>query len=463
MNQRLLFVIIICTLTTFPVYSQEEFIKGVDLSTLLQIEENGGLFKENGLVKDPIQIFRGHDVNYVRLKIWHNPTTDYNNLSKILQIAQRIKEHGLKYLLDFHYSDTWADPANQTKPKAWVGLSFDELKDSIYSYTKSVVKKLKNNGILPNIIQIGNEIICGFLWNDGRICDEFNNQSNWQNFTDLLKEAIRGVREIVPSTDSLQIMIHIDRGADNFGSRWFFDNLLYYKINFEIIGLSYYPWWHGSLSDLQNNLIDLSERFKKKIVIAETAYPWTLMWNDNTNNLVGSSNQLLDGYEATIAGQKKFLLDVINITKNVSNGYGVFYWEPDWISTQTFGSPWENLALFDFSSEILPSVNAFETTLSNEENLNIRSAFYLLQNYPNPFNASTTIRFSIPKEFIEPVLTILKVYDIMGREVSTLVNEKKSAGNYSVEFDGRYLSSGFYFYRFKCGDFNKTKKFILLK
>lgn len=453
-----------------------DFIKGADVSTLLQVENNGGVFTENGIIKDPIQIFKDHGLNYVRLKIWHTPSSGYNDLSKVLIMAQRIKKAGLKFLLDFHYSDTWADPGHQSKPADWSGLSFQSLKDSVYSYSKNIITILKNNGVLPNIVQIGNEIICGMLWNDGRICDQYNNPQQWNNFGDLVKAGIRGVKDSLDLLDTVQIMIHIDRGGDNAGARWFFDGLLAEGIEFDIIGLSYYRWWQGTFNDLQNNLNDLALRYNKEIVIVETAYPWTLSWNDNTANIVGNPNQLLDGYPASTQGQKNFLIDLINLIKNVPNnkGIGLVYWEPEWIAAPNLGSPWENLTLFGFSGELLESITAFDSALTNSETPQaVINSFQLFQNYPNPFNPSTKIKFLIPGSVETHHGVSLRVYDILGTEVATLVNDYKSAGSYEVEFSGNGLSasgkdalnlpSGIYFYRLQAGNFIETKKMLLLR
>jgi arabinogalactan endo-1,4-beta-galactosidase len=452
----LIFLINIC------ITPQSEFIKGVDLSTLLQIEDNSGVFKENGNVKDPILIFKDHGIDYVRLKIWHTPTFNYDNLNMVLVAAQRIKSNGLKFLLNIHYSDWWADPANQTKPAAWNGLSFQSLKDSVYQYTKNIIATLKNNNVLPDMVQIGNEIICGMLWNDGRICEQYNTPQQWANLGELLKEGINGVNDAIDINDTVKIMIHTDRGGDNAGARWFYDGLLAQNVQFDILGLSYYPWWHGTLNDLQNNLNDLAVRYGKEIIVVETAYPWTLSWDDNTTNLVGNSSQLLAGYPATVQGQKDFLVDVINIVNNTtgSKGIGVFYWEPDWISTQTFGSPWENLAMFDFSGELLSSISAFDSTLTYVENVKTNvTEFQLYQNYPNPFNPITKISWQSPVNSHQT----LRVYDVLGNEVATLVNEYREAGIYEINFDASNLPSGVYIYKLQAGDFTQTRKMTLVK
>jgi arabinogalactan endo-1,4-beta-galactosidase len=467
-NIYILFIFVL----TFQLYAQDnlkvslvkrsEFIKGVDLSVLLEIEEHGGIFKENGIPKDALQIFKDHVVNFIRLRLWHTPANGYDNLNRTLLMASRIKTLGLKFLLDLHYSDTWADPGQQTKPTAWQNLSFQSLKDSIYQYTHSVITALKNQNTLPDIVQIGNEITCGMLWNDGRVCDQFNTPQQWVQLAELINEGISGVSESLDPGDSIKIMIHIDRGGDNSGSQWFFDHLITLNVDFDIIGLSYYPWWQGTLSELEFNTDDLAQRYDKEIILVETAYPWTLDWYDNTHNIVGDPSQLLPGYPATVEGQTGFLSDLIELVRNIPDdkGSGLFYWAPEWISVPTLGSPWENVTLFDFTGELLNSISVFDSIPSGIQPPELISdSFNLYQNYPNPFNSKTIINFSVPKEsFIT-----LKVFDILANEITTLVNEEKPFGNFYVEFDGSDLPSGVYFYRMQTGNFTDIKKLILMR
>ncbi len=434
-------------------------IKGIDISSLQQIEDNNGKFYQNGIEKDPLKIFKENGINTVRLRLWHNPQSSYNNFSKTLIFAQRIKNMGLNFILDFHYSDSWADPSQQVKPNKWKELTFDELKDSVYLYTKFVVGSLKQQNTIPEIIQIGNEITCGFLWDDGKICDSFNNEEQWNKFSDLIKEGIRGVNESLTNEDSVKIMLHIDNGGNNEICRWFLDNLNQTEISYDIIGLSFYPWWHGSLDDLKYNINDLSLRYDKEIIIAETAYPWTLNWNDNTHNIIGNSDQLLVDYPASVEGQKRYIEELLKITTSQNNNLlGLVYWEPAWISTQSFGSSWENLALFDFKGEVLNSIKVFNnnTVKVNKEN---RFVFELNQNYPNPFNPTTSIEYSVvSSEYVS-----LKVYDMLGKEIATLVNEQQRAGRYRVNFDASSLASGVYIYRLSAGKFSDSKKMVLTK
>jgi len=338
-----------------------EFIKGADVSFIPQIEDLGGVYKENNIPQDPLKIFKDHGFNYIRLKLWHTPGENYNNLEKILYLAKRIKDRELKFLLNFHYSDTWADPGKQYKPAAWRELAFETLKDSVYQYTKKVMRTLYDQHTLPEMVQIGNEIISGMLWNDGRVGGAYDTPQQWKNLGELINAGIRGVRESCDNGDSVKIMIHIDRGGNNSASRWFFNNLLAQNVEFDIIGQSFYPWWHGTLNQVKANLNDLAVRYGKDIIIVETAYPWTLQWFDDRNNIVGSSRQLHSGYPATVDGQTAFLNDLMKLIRNVKNqkGKGLFYWAPEYISVQPIGSDWENNALFDFNGNVLPSMDVF--------------------------------------------------------------------------------------------------------
>lgn len=345
-----------------------EFIKGVDISSVQQIEDNGGKYYDEGIGEDCLKILKNNGINYIRLRIWNNPPLNYCNKAKTLEMAKRIKDLDFKFLLDFHYSDFWADPQKQTKPKEWQSLTFDELKEAVYYYTKDIITSLKNQGTLPDMIQIGNEIVWGMLWPDAKLSKENNSNEQWGKFADLIKAGIDGVKSTLTSGDVVKIMIHIDRGGDNDTSRWFFDNLLSNSVNFDIIGQSYYPNWHGTLPVLEANLNDLALRYGKEIVVVECAYPFTLESNDGFPNIVNSENQLHRGYPASIDGQTHFMRDLMNIVKNVPNekGLGIFYWEPAWISVPKTGwapgegNGWENLTMFDFQGNTLEALKFFK-------------------------------------------------------------------------------------------------------
>lgn len=338
------------------------FMRGADISILDKIEDNGGMYTELGEAEDAITILKEGGINVIRFKLWHTPDEDYNTLFKVSEMAQRIKDHDLKFLLDIHYSDTWADPGHQTKPAAWQGLTYEILVDSVYQYSYDVVSMLKENGTLPDLIQIGNEINCGMLWPSGHVCGDNNNEQQWSQLAGLINAGITGIEAVLEPSDSITTLIHYASG-NNGSCRWFFDSLIEAGVEFDCMGLSYYSWWHGSLDVLEFNVQDLSQRYDKKVFILETAYPWTLDWYDFTNNIIGMESQLHEGYPATVQGQEAFLNSLIDRVYGLPQEYGagVFYWSPEWISTDSFGSPWENLALFDFQGAVLPGLQAFNT------------------------------------------------------------------------------------------------------
>ena len=435
-----------------------QFINGVDISMLKQVEENGGLFYENGNQIDPIQIFKDKGINTARIKIWHTPSLNYNNLESVLEIADRASSVGLDLFLDFHYSDTWADPSSQTKPSAWVDLNFETLCDSLEQYSHHVITKLKNQNTLPKYVQIGNETDCGFLWPDGYVCDESNNDSQWNKLRDLFMHAIEGINSALDTQDTLKIISHVSSGGN-----WFFNNLIGQGVDIDILSISYYPMWHGTLSDLNQNMDELGNEFQKPVLIVETAYPFTLQWNDNTNNILGLETQLLEDYEASEEGQFTFLHDLITLVDENDYGLGICYWAPDWISTNQFGSPWENQALFDFDGELLDAISVFDNSsvaIKRIDNFSLNNIY----NYPNPFNPITTLRYDLP----EDAFVRITVYDMLGKVVSNLLNTNQSSGNKSVQWNatnnqGQPVSAGLYLYTIQAGEFRQTKKMVLLK
>ena len=451
-------IILIGFINSLLFTQSKEFMKGVDLSMLKQVEDNGGLFYENGNQIDPIQEFNSKGINTVRLKIWHNPLLNYNDLESVLEIAERVKNAELDLLLDFHYSDTWADPSNQNKPAAWENLNFETLCDSIEQYSRYVITKLKNQNTLPKYVQIGNETDCGFLWPDGYVCGESNNDIQWNKLRDLFMHAIEGVNTALDFEDSLKIISHVSSGGN-----WFFGNLLEEDIPIDILAISYYPMWHGTLADLNQNINMLATQFGKPVLVVETAYPFTLSWNDNTNNILGLETQLLDGYEASEEGQFSFLYDLISLVHDNDFGYGICYWAPDWISTSQFGSPWENQALFDFDGQLLDAVSVFDDANVSVQTKNEYSIGGIF-NYPNPFNPVTKLRYTIPKNSLVSII----IYDMLGRQVKTLVNQTQNAGYASVIWDatndyGKPVSAGIYLYQIQTGEYIQTKKMVLLK
>jgi arabinogalactan endo-1,4-beta-galactosidase len=284
----------------------------------------------------------------------------YSGLAEVVAFAKILNTKGFNIWLDIHYSDSWADPANQTKPAAWKNASFTELKDSVYQYTSSCIQSFKTAGINLKMVQIGNETNSGFLWDLGKVGGSFDN--NWGNYALLLREGIRAVKDISSTTKT---MIHL-AGYDS--ADWFFGNLAAQNVSYDYIGLSYYPVWHGkSLDLLLTSLTSLINKYQKPVIIAETSYPFTLLWNDYTNNIVGMTSQLIPAYDATPDGQNAYTKALIDLMRKLPNqqGLGVCWWAPEWVSfkgpTATNGSSAENLTLFDFSNNALPALTSLGT------------------------------------------------------------------------------------------------------
>lgn len=342
------------------------FVGGVDASYVTRVEDKGGVYKDSeGKPIDFFKALKDSGVNQVRLRVWNDPTEGYNNFFDTLKLAKRAKEAGLGLLLDFHYSDFWADPAHQTKPEAWKKLNLTELKFAVRQYTRSVVQSLIDQGTPPDMVQIGNEISAGMLWDEGRVYhpeQDFNTEKQWNQLADLIKAGTSGVKD---AGSDASIVVHIDKGGSNTEARNFYDKLVARQVPFDTIALSYYPYWHGPLDKLKENVRDLMERYNKDVILAETAYPFSLGWNDWTNNVIGLPEQLPATYAPTPEGQKQMLQDLIAALKSVQGKHrtGVFYWGGEWISTgpqDQSGSSWENQALFDFEGKALPVLGAFK-------------------------------------------------------------------------------------------------------
>lgn len=323
------------------------FIKAADMSYLPLIESEGTVFYNNQLVaEDALQTLKKSGCNTIRIRLWHSPSDRHSGFNEVKLLAQRVKSLGMKVWLTVHYSDTWADPGQQSKPSVWNNLSFNQLKSQFEQYTQQIVTQIH-----PDIIQIGNEINNGFVFPEGNLT---NNESQ---FLSLLASASNVIRTQSPST---KIMLHY---AGIQGASWFFSKTA--AIDYDYIGLSYYPVWHGTdLNLLQQTLTSLGQTYSKKVLIAETSYPFTLGWNDWTNNVLGQTNQLHPNYPATLDGQKNFLEQIKTTIQQTPNGVGFCYWGAEWIAfrgTQASnGSSWENQALWDFNHKSVPAMTIFK-------------------------------------------------------------------------------------------------------
>lgn len=342
-------------------------VQGVDLSYLQQLESlDVKYFDENNIqINDMLVFFKSKGMDCIRLRLWVNPEYENNswcNLENTVKMAKRIKEARLKFLLDIHYSDSWADPSNQKIPKAWEQefspLSINKLSSLVTDYTEKVLTSLIAEDIYPDYIQIGNEITNGMLFPYGKITSSGTDLQKFSSLALLLNSGINKTRQLCPQT---KIILHIDCGSDIEKSQWWFTCIKNAKIDYDIIGLSYYSLWQSkNLDVLSSNISNLINKFKKPVFIVETAYPWTLKWNDNINNLYGQENQLIKGFPATKEGQKAYYKKIYEILMSKKtllqrqklDSCGLFWWEPESIpsANKEYQSSIENLAWFDFQN-----------------------------------------------------------------------------------------------------------------
>jgi arabinogalactan endo-1,4-beta-galactosidase len=338
-----------------PAYPEETLLLGGDISALTVIEQAGGIFKQDGRPGDAIRIMTDHGANCFRLRLFVNPTGKnvvVQDLPYTVALAKRIKQAGAKWLLDFHYSDTWADPAHQTKPKAWEGLDVAGLEEAVYRHTRDSLMELKRQDVLPEYVQIGNEITPGMLWPEGRLYGVGDPDEQWENFARFLKAGARAVRETVPNT---RIVIHNHCGGDWSKTKWFFKRIEEHAVPYDTIGLSYYPWWHGTLADLRRNLEQCAATFKKDVFVVETAYPYRPFKRSE-----GQENML---WPQTPVGQQQFLRDLIATVRETpgGRGLGVLWWYPESIPVQGLHI-WRGgaTAMFDDAGNALPVLNTMK-------------------------------------------------------------------------------------------------------
>ena len=357
-----------------------KFIKGMDLSSLLEVERCGGRFYDNGKEIDVITFMKSMDVDTIRIRLWNDPKSENgesygagaNDLSEVIALGRRVTDAGLGVLLNFHYSDFWADPGKQFKPKAWRNFGVEELEKAVYEFTKDSLTKILEAGVNVTMIQVGNELTSGLLWPEGRVPE-------YDNIAKFVSAGIRACREV---KKEIPLMIHLDNGGNNELYRTWFDNYMKRGEDFDYIGMSYYPFWHGTLDQLDYNMNDIAKRYGKEIIIAEVSMGYTMedykayeKLEDSERKGYATRQELVDKieYPMTVQGQIDFMKDFMNRVKNVCDdkGCGYFWWEPAWIPVPgsgwatkasleyiedpgPCGNEWANQALFDYRGNALP-------------------------------------------------------------------------------------------------------------
>jgi arabinogalactan endo-1,4-beta-galactosidase len=279
----------------------DTFAKGADVSWLTEMEDAGILFyNRDGKETECMALLKGIGMNSIRLRVWVNPVDGWNNKTDLLVKAKRASDLGMRIMIDFHYSDTWADPGHQTKPAAWQALGFEDLKNAVAVHTKDVLTALKNWNITPEWVQVGNETGNGMLWEDGKA------SVNMAQYAALNNAGYFAVKEIFPET---KVIVHLHAGQDNNLYRWLFDGLKNNGGKWDVIGMSLYPevnQWQNYNDDCISNINDMISRYGKEVMICEVGMPW----DDAVN-------------------AKLWLTDLLTRTKAIDKCLGVFYWEPE--------------------------------------------------------------------------------------------------------------------------------------
>lgn len=351
-----------------------DFIKGADVSIMPELERNGTKFYDNGIEQDGLTILKNHGVNWIRVRIWNNPYVvgpegvggGNTDEAKAIEMAKRAKALGMKVLVDFHYSDFWVDPGQQKKPDAWKNDSGDKLVDDVYAYTAKVMQDFNAQGVTPDMVQVGNELNNGMLWPEAQLTED--NPNGYKFLAKLLNAGLQAVHDN-DKDNKVKTMIHL-AGVDVNLYHTFFDNLIVKnKVNdFDIIGMSFYPFWHGTMDDLKNTMNDVSAKYNKDVIAVETAFGYTLEDADFEKNNFGTNEEKVGGYKATVQGQATGLCDVMATVASVNDnrGLGIFYWAPDWVINEKVGwksngggNGWDNLTLFDTKGNALESMDTF--------------------------------------------------------------------------------------------------------
>ncbi len=372
----------------------EDFIMGMDASCVPALEKSGVKYYDHaGTQKDVYQILSENGINYIRVRIWNDPFNSAGNgygggncdIDNAIAIGKRATQFGMKLLVNFHYSDFWADPGKQMAPKAWKSLSLDQKSEALYAYTRDCLQKLTDAGVDIGMVQIGNET-------NGAFCGEKSSDlGGWKRITQLMNAGAKAVREICP--DAL-IAIHFanPEKADSYES--YGKNLSYYQVDYDVFASSYYPYWHGTMENLSAVLSKIATTYDKKVMVAETSYAYTCADTDFYANTIGEGGGIVKSYPFTVQGQANHIRNMIDTVANkTTNGIGLFYWEGTWISVggesyeankalwEQYGSGWassyaaqydpddagkwyggcavENQALFDENGKALESLKVF--------------------------------------------------------------------------------------------------------
>lgn len=344
--------------------SDQPFITGADISLIPTLEKAGAVYSVDGKPGDPIKIMADHGCNLFRVRLFVNPNPEYRptggavqDLAYVRALAKRIKATGAMFLLDIHYSDTWADPGKQFTPADWKNLAFDDLVKKVHDYTQSVMQAFQADGDTPDMVQVGNEITAGVLWPLGKVLDAPADQEQvqWQHFATLINTGAKVVRTFDTDSHKIRIVIHIHGGGHAGLPKWFFGKFSRNPVDYDVMGLSFYPAWGDDIDALKQNMADIVQIYGKDVLIAETSYPW----HDLSDH---PGQDSIMRWPQSPAGQKQFLHDLTQTLRAVPDhhGIGFVYWYPEAIPIRGMRI-WRDgdEALFDKSGNALPALLAY--------------------------------------------------------------------------------------------------------
>lgn len=383
------------TLYVRKVDVSDDFIIGADISSIISLEESGVVFHDfEGNESDLFKVLSNSGFNYIRVRLWNNPFDGNGNgygggncdIERVVEIGKRATENNMKLLVDFHYSDFWADPGKQMVPKAWKRIEYEEKKQLLYEFTKESLERLKEEKVDVGIVQLGNET-------NNALCGE----TVWSNIIGLMIEGSKAVREV---DESIKVAVHFANPERNNYDNYAY-KLDYYDLDYDIFASSYYPYWHGTLENLQSQLDNISQTYDKDVMVVETSYAYTGEDTDFSGNTISKESNVRHDYPYTIQGQTNSIIDTIDTVNNMKRGIGVFYWEPAWITVgkssyeensvlwEKYGSGWatsyartydendagkyyggsavDNQALFDEKGYPLESLKMFKLMKSGNE------------------------------------------------------------------------------------------------
>ena len=346
---------------------EQVFLAGADISMLPEIEKLGGAFRDgDGQPADAVRVLRDHGCNLFRLRLFVDPTDDFDksygatqDLEYVVALARRVKAVNARFMLDLHYSDTWADPGKQFKPAAWKDLEFDALQRQVHDYTAAVLKRLGDEDVMPDMVQVGNEIAGGMLWPDGKVLGAAAGQEDqqWQKFARLFNAGARACREAKrPDGKPIRVVLHIHGGGKNGLPRWFFEKFARYQGDFDVIALSFYPAWDDSLDQLKLSMAEVIHLFHKDVLVAETSYPWRTMPEHAAKATMR--------WPHTPQGQAQFLRDLAVAIRSAPErrGIGFIWWYPEAVPLPG-RHVWRGgaEALFDEQGRPLPALGVFDS------------------------------------------------------------------------------------------------------